>query len=108
MTRIIVFTTPDVISFAREKGYFDGMNKDFSFSAAYNPLDFGGVRFCEARVWSFYNMFNKSVGDTYLPYIQGTAKNRCLFISSLPVNFQYVDVQAAMRDHYEGTPLDNY
>ena len=54
--------SPDVISFAREKGYFDGMNKDFSFSAAYNPLDFGGVRFCEARVWSFYNMFNKSVG----------------------------------------------
>lgn len=82
--------SPDVISFAREKGYFDGMNKDFSFSAAYNPLDFGGVRFCEARVWSFYNMFNKSVGDTYLPYIQGTVKNRCLFISSLPVNFQYV------------------
>lgn len=37
--------SPDVISFAREKGYFDGMNKDFSFSEAYNPLDFGGLRF---------------------------------------------------------------
>ena len=44
----------DVISFAREKGYFDGVNKDFSFADAYAPLD----------------------------------------------------VKNAMRDHYEGTPLD--
>ena len=33
----------DVISFAREKGYFDGVNKDFSFADAYAPLDFGPV-----------------------------------------------------------------
>ena len=33
----------DVISFAREKGYFTGVNKDFSFADAYAPLDFGGV-----------------------------------------------------------------
>ena len=29
--------SPDVISFAREKGYFSGKNADFSFSKAYNP-----------------------------------------------------------------------
>ena len=63
--------SPDVISFAREKGYFSGVNKDFSFADAYCPLDFSGLRFCEARVWSFYNMFSKSTGQSYLSYIQG-------------------------------------
>ncbi len=31
--------SPDVVSFAGEKGYFNGVNKDFSFSLAYAPLD---------------------------------------------------------------------
>ena len=46
-----------------EKGYFDGLNKDFSFADAYNPLDWGGLRYCDARVWSFYNRFNKEYID---------------------------------------------
>ena len=46
--------SPDVVSFARERGYFNGVNKDFSFSLAYAPLDFGARRFCEARVWSYF------------------------------------------------------
>ena len=41
----------DVITFAREKGYFDGKNTDFSFSEAYAPADFSTSRHCEARVW---------------------------------------------------------
>ena len=28
----------DVVSFAREKGFFDGVNKDFSFANAYALL----------------------------------------------------------------------
>ena len=98
--------SPDVISFAREKGYFDGMNKDFSFSEAYNPLDFGGLRFCEARVWSYYNMFNKAVGDTYLPYIKGESKEPMPLYIKPDHKLSVRDVQRAMRDHYEGTPLD--
>ena len=66
--------SPDVISFAREKGYFSGMNKDFSFADAYCPLDFSGLRACEARVWSFFNMYNKTIGKAYLSYIEGTSK----------------------------------
>lgn len=62
--------SPDVISFAREKGYFNGVNKDFSFAQAYAPLDFGARRYCEARVWSYFNMFTDQ-GEAYLPYIQG-------------------------------------
>ncbi len=44
----------DVISFAREMGYYEGADKDFSFREAYGPLDFSAIRYCEARVWSFF------------------------------------------------------
>ena len=97
---------PDVISFAREKGYFDGLNKDFSFANAYCPIDFGGLRACESRVWSFFNMFNKEAGAKYLPYIEAkTTEPMPLYIK--PDNKISVrDIQWAMRDHYEGTALD--
>lgn len=97
--------SPDVISFAREKGYFNGVNKDFSFAQAYAPLDFGARRYCEARVWSYFNMFTDQ-GAAYLPYIQGeTDEPMPLFVKpNRKISVQ--DVQNAMRDHYEGTPLD--
>lgn len=97
--------SPDVISFAREKGYFDGLNKDFSFAEAYAPLDFGGLRYCEARVWSYYRMFNPAM-ESYLPYVLGENNNAMpLFIK--PVNkISVEDLMAATRDHYEGTALD--
>ena len=98
--------SPDVISFAREKGYFDGLNKDFSFSKAYNPLDFGGVRYCEARVWSFYNQFNKAVGEKYLPYILGKSDEPMPLYIKADRKVSVRDIQHAMRDHYEGTALD--
>lgn len=97
--------SPDVISFAREKGYFDGVNKDFSFAKAYAPLDFGARRYCEARVWSYFNMFTDQ-GEAYLPYILSeTDEPMPLFVKpNRKISVQ--DVQNAMRDHYEGTPLD--
>ncbi len=98
--------SPDVISFAREKGYFNGMNKDFSFADAYCPLNFGGVRYCEARVWSFYNQFSKAVGDKYLPYIQGESNDPMPLYIKVDKKLSVADVRNAMRDHYEGTPLD--
>ena len=98
--------SPDVISFAREKGYFNGKNSDFSFADAYCPLDFSGLRFCEARVWSFYNMFSKTTGDAYLPYILGKSKEPMPLYIKADSKLSVRDVQRAMRDHYEGTPLD--
>ena len=97
---------PDVISFAREKGYFSGLNKDFSFADAYCPLDFSGLRACEARVWSYYNMFNKTVGQAYLSYIQGESKEPMPLYVKPDRKVSIRDIQHAMRDHYEGTPLD--
>lgn len=97
--------SPDVISFAREKGYFDGMNKDFSFADAYNPLDFGGLRYCEARVWSFYRRHNAGM-DKYLSYIKReTGEPMPLYVKP-DRKLSVRDVQQDMRDHYEGTPLD--
>ena len=100
-----VMYSPDVISFAREKGYFTGLNKDFSFADAYNPLDFSGLRFCEARVWSYYNMFTDR-GNEFLPYIQGESKTPMPLYVKPNRKISVQDIQNAMRDHYEGTPLD--
>ncbi len=96
---------PDVISFAREKGYFNGVNKDFSFSKAYAPLDFGARRYCEARVWSYFNMFTDR-GEELLPYIQGTTDEPMPLYVKPNCKISVQDVKNAMRDHYEGTALD--
>ena len=97
--------SPDVISFAREKGYFSGVNKDFSFADAYAPLDFGARRFCETRVWSYFNMFTDQ-GKAFLPYIQGETNDPMPLFIKPNRKISVQDVQDAMRDHYEGTPLD--
>ena len=98
--------SPDVISFAREKGYFSGMNEEFSFADAYCPLDFSGLRACEARVWSFYNMFSKTTGQAWLPHIQGKSKEPLPLYVKPDRKVSVRDIQHAMRDHYEGTSLD--
>ena len=66
----------DVISFAREMGWFDGKNSEFSFSDVYAPLDYGAIRFCEARVWSFYNRVNTAEAQQYITYIEGNDTKR--------------------------------
>lgn len=97
----------DVISFAREKGYFNGKDEDFSFQAAYAPTDFGAQRFCEARVWSFFNRWAAEDMKPYLGYAMGEsgAAPMPLYVKpKQPLSVQ--DVKEMMRDHYEGTPLD--
>lgn len=98
--------SPDVISFAREKGYFSGKNTEFSFADAYCPLTFDNVRFCEARVWSFYNMFSKTTGQAYLSYVQGESTEPMPLYVKPDKKVSVREIQHAMRDHYEGTPLD--
>lgn len=101
----------DVISFAREKGYFTGKkDSEFSFSEAYAPADFSALRFCEARVWSFFNKYSDGM-DRYLPYASGedaNAEPMPLFVKPKRL-LSAQDVKDMMRDHYEGTPfaLDN-
>ncbi|MBQ5937733.1 MAG: C69 family dipeptidase [Bacteroidaceae bacterium] len=96
----------DVISFAREKGYFNGKDADFSFADAYAPADFGALRYCEARVWSYFNKWAAEDMNPYLPYAMGDTKGQVLPLyvrPKAPLSVQ--DVKDMMRDHYEGTPL---
>lgn len=97
---------PDVISFAREKGYYEGSDEDFSFSAAYAPIDFGGARFCDLRVWSFFNKVSDDM-DQYLEYALGhdLSKRMPLYIKPNRKISNH-DVMNFMRDHLEGTDFD--
>lgn len=105
-----VMFSKDCISFAREKGWFSGKDKDFSFCETYAFPDFSGRRFCEARVWSFFNHFSSDM-KRYIPYAEGKVKDAepmpLWIIPNKKVSLK--DIQACMRDHYEGTPfaLDN-
>ena len=99
----------DVISFAREMGWYEGADADFSFREAYGPMDFSKIRYCEARMWSFFRRhYDKDVMDSYLPFINGHTE----ICDELPLwikpdkPLSVRDLMADMRDHYEGTALD--
>ncbi|SHE93165.1 Dipeptidase [Mariniphaga anaerophila] len=104
----------DVISFAREKGWYEGTDAEFSFSDVYAPVDFGGARFCEARVWAGFNKVASGM-DKYADYAKGFIKhdkstnyatNRMPLWVKPDQKLSLRDVQNMMRDHYEGTDLD--
>lgn len=98
--------SPDVISFAREKGYFNGDDKDFSFSLAYAGKDFSSLRGCDARVWAFYNKFAEGGADKWLPWINdGAGEPMPLWMKpAKPITAE--DLKWMMRDHFEDTPFD--
>ena len=97
---------PDVISLAREKGYFSGKDEEFSFADAYAPLDFGAMRGCDARVWSFFRMFAEGM-DKYEDYAMGyNPANRLPLWVKPTQKISPKQVFDAMRDHYEGTKMD--
>ena len=99
----------DVITLARELGYFNGKDADFSFRDAYCPIDFENVRYADARVWSFFrHHYDEAEMDKYLPYLNGDF-DKCdhlpLWIKpDKPLSLR--DLQEDMRDHFENTPLD--
>ena len=99
----------DVISFAREMGWYEGADADFSFREAYGPMDFSKIRYCEARVWSFFrHHYDTDVMDSYLPFLNGDLSGH----DALPLwikpdkPLSVRDLMNDMRDHYEGTALD--
>ena len=111
---------PDVISFARQMGWFDGNDEDFSFRDAYNPLNFGGARGCEARAWSAFNILcdgvftyeqdgrevSRPAGD-WLDYAMGYDLDGQMPLFVKPSRkLTMKDVADVMRDHFEGTPMD--
>lgn len=95
----------DVVSFAREMGYFSGRDEDFSFSDVYAPLEFGLIRFCEARVWSLFRRVNKDM-EKYISYIRGESLERMPLYIKPEKKLSLSDIKKLMRDYYEGTELD--
>ena len=97
----------DVVKFARKMGYYNGSDADFDFAAAYCPADFGGLRYCDARAWSFFNLFADADMSKYVAWASGDATAEPMplyFKPKAPLSLQ--DVQRGMRDHYENTPFD--
>lgn len=96
----------DVADVARKFGWFEGEDKDFSFSEAYAPADFGALRGCEARVWSFFRAVADDM-DKYEDYALGHNKENRMPLWVKPSKKVSPKVlMDCMRDHYEGTKMD--
>ena len=102
----LMVCSDNVVSYARTMGWFEGKDADFSYNAAYAKPDFSGRRYCEARVWSFFNRFADDFSE-YVPYAAGIEQNAkempLWIIPNKLLTLQ--DLRDAMRDHYEGTPF---
>ena len=95
----------DVISFARESGYFNGLNAEFSFCDVYNPLTPGTLRLCEARVWTFFRKFHPDM-DKYLNVIKADSVGRMPLWIKPSKKISSQNLKNCMRDQYQGTELD--
>ncbi len=96
----------DVADVARKFGWFEGEDKDFSFSEAYAPADFGALRGCEARVWAFFRTVADDM-DQYEDYAMGHNKENRMPLWVKPSKKVSPKVlMNCMRDHYEGTKMD--
>ncbi len=119
----MTFNAKDVITFAKEKGFYEGKDKFFSFSDVYAPINFGGARFCEIRVWTMFNKVTDGI-DKYWNYAKGHiehpeeaeegkpltyknfASNRMPLWVKPKQKVSVHDMMMFMRDHLEGTELD--
>ncbi len=96
----------DIIDFAREKDYYKGEDKDFSFSDVYAPLDFGAARFCEARVWSAFRKVNSNM-EQYKEYAMGyDNENRMPLYIKPERKLSVQDLIDFKRDYLQGTEYD--
>lgn len=96
----------DVVSFAREKKYFTGGDNEFSFSDVYAPLTFDAARFCEIRVWCFFDEFADGM-DEHWDYATGknTGKRMPLYVKTNK-KLTPQDLMNAKRNHLQKTELD--
>ncbi len=100
-----VRASKDVVRYARQMGWYSGLDADFSWKDAYARPDMEGRRFCDARVWSFFR--HHADVSAYEPWAVG----RDAEAADMPLwvrpdkKLTLHDVMMDMRDHYEGTPL---
>ncbi len=96
----------DVISFAREKGWFTGKDEEFSFADTYAPAEWSTLRACEARVCNVFRRAAplKNINFDFINGVKG-AEPLPLFIKP-DQKLSVRDVMSLMRDHFEGTEFD--
>ncbi|GHV43615.1 peptidase C69 [Bacteroidia bacterium] len=97
--------SPDVVKFARSKGFFKGKDSEFSFSDTYNPLDDVALRVCEARVWTFFKAINPEMYHC-ISYVKGETKERMPLWVKPVVKLSAQNMKDFMRDQFEGTEFD--
>ena len=93
----------DVVDFARKKGWYKGKDKDFSFADVYEQYEYGTLRGCDARVWSFFRRFNKDA-DKYFAWVDGQSAEPMPLYIFPDHKITLAEMQERMRDHYEDTP----
>lgn len=95
----------DLISFACKRGYFNGKDEDFAFADVYAQLDYGALRGCDARVWSYFRRFNPEA-EKYFAWCNGeSAEPMPLYIFPTK-KVTLADMKERMRDHFEDTPFE--
>ena len=100
---------PDVIEFARKKGFFNGKDADFSFCDAYAPASHETLRGCETRTWAAFRLLGGANfdADRYVDFAAGDNPANKMPLSIRPEKKITPKMVAdAMRDHFEGTPFD--
>lgn len=96
----------DVISYAKEAGIYAEHNGEFSFADTYNPLEPGGLLYCEGRVWSLFRRAAPSMNlsDDYWRAVKGADPYPLYIKPDKKLTTQ--DVFDLFRDHFQGTEYD--
>jgi dipeptidase len=94
----------DVVDFAREKGWFDGPDSEFSFVDVYDPVTPVSLLLCESRVWSIFRRAapSQDFPADYWRCVKG-AEPYPLFVKP-DKKLSVRDVINFHRDHFHDTP----
>lgn len=95
----------DVVDFARERGWYEGSDEDFSFTDVYCPPDPVSLLLCEGRVWSVYNRAapSKNFSPDYWRCVVGAEPYPLFIKPDRKVTLQ--DMKWFVRDHFHDTPF---
>lgn len=94
----------DLVDFAREKGWFEGPDSEFSFVDVYDPVTPTSLLLCESRVWSVFRRAapSQDFPADYWRCVKG-AEPYPLFVKP-DKKLSVRDVIAFHRDHFHDTP----
>jgi len=104
------FYSYDAVSFAVKKGLYDPKSGvPFSFSQVYDPLTFGGARYGEARVYSFFSKVTSlpNFKEEHEQYALGNNLTvRMPWSVPVKTKLEVRDVMRYMKDHHDNTVMN--